>query len=362
MFKKVKSAFYCILMAYSIVAALLLLLIGYADRVDPASHPIIAMLTLGYPLVIILNIIALAAWIFVKPSRSLLTVVALLLAYGPISNYCPMNPTSAPRNGEMQVVSFNIKSWSKWKPDSSECFIAEHLAAMNADIVCLQEACTSDQNMKAIDSIMLQVYPHKDTAYFNQKGNMQIVYSKYPILKHEAIPYESKNNHSTAFFLHYQGDTLLVVNNHFESNCLIPADRADFDSLVSGDVNTNQARQKTRSLISKVAAATAIRAPQAVAVGQYIDRHSNLPTIVCGDFNDGPNSYVHYQIAKRLTDCYTTAGLGPGTSYNESHFYFRIDHIFCSKQFESVRTLVEKNASFSDHYPIITWLKPTAKD
>lgn len=362
MFKKVKSAVCYVLMAYSIVAGLLLLLIGYADRVDPASHPMIATLTLGYPFVIILNLIALAAWIFVKPLRAIIPVMALILAFGPVRSYCPINPITRSTDGDMKVVSFNIKSWSMWKPDSSECFIAQHLADMDADIVCLQEASTSDKNMEAIDSIMLSVYPHKDTAYYKEKGNMQILYSKYPILKHERIPYESKNNHSTAFYLNYDGDTLLVVNNHFESNCLIPADRADFDSIVSGDVNTNQAREKTRSLMSKVAAATAIRAPQAVAVGLYLDRHSNLPTIVCGDFNDGPNSYVHHQMASRLTDCYATTGFGPGTSYHESHFYFRIDHIFCSKQFEPVRTLVEKNASLSDHYPIITWLKPTAKD
>jgi len=362
MLETIKKVVCCILMAYSIVAGLLLLLIGYADRVSPAEHPIVAALTLAYPAAIALNVLAIALWILAKSWRVFIPVVALILAFSPVRNYCPFNPMIEPVSGEFQVVSLNVQSWSKWKPDSSECFIAQHLAGLNADIVCLQEASTSDQNMKAIDEIMHEVYPYKDTAYYRQKGTMQIVYSKHRIMGHEPIPYESKNNHSTAFFLEYNGDTLLVVNNHLESNSIIPSDKAEFDSIVTGEADSHQARQTTRSLLDKVAASAKLRAPQAEIVGDYIDLHSNLPTIVCGDFNDGPNSYAHYQMHKRLTDCYASAGFGPGTSYHENHFFFRIDHIFCSDEFNPVRTLVEKDPSLSDHYPIITWLKPVAKD
>jgi len=349
-------------MAYSVVAALLLVLLGYADRIDPVAHPMIATLTLAYPFAIVLNLLAFVAWLFVKPSRSLLPIAAFVMAYGPVRSYCPMNPMRQTEGGEFKVVSLNVESWTKWKPDSSGCFIAHYLAEQQADVVCLQEASTDNAKMETIDSIMLAAYPYKDTAYVRQKGNMQMLYSKHPIARHENIPYESKNNHSTAFYILCGGDTVLIVNNHFESNCLIPADRAAFDSIVSGEVGTGEARQQARGLLGKVAAAASIRAPQAVAVAEYVDSHAAMPIILCGDFNDGPNSFAHYQMAKRLTDCYAEAGLGPGTSYHESHFYFRIDHIFCSKHFTPARAEVDKNGSLSDHYPVIAWLKRYAKD
>lgn len=351
-----------ILTAFCILTAILLIAIGYADRVSPEQHPIVATVTLAYPAAIILNLLALAVCLFLKPSRSFLPIVAFVMAFSPVRNYCPFNLKNNIDEADLKIVSFNIMSWNKWKGDTTECFIAKHLARMNADIMCLQEASTSDVRQKEIDRIMQAVYPYRDTAYIKQKGNMEVLYSKTPILRHERIFYESANNHSTAFYIQRGSDTILVINNHFESNCLIAADKAAFDSIVKGESSTHYTTVKTKSLLEKVAIAASKRGPQAIAVGEYIDRHTTMPIILCGDFNDGPNSFVHRQMAKRLTDCYVSAGFGPGISYHESHFYFRIDHIFCSKDFIPVRAEIYKNDSLSDHYPVVAWVKTAAKD
>lgn len=360
--KKFGKIIFYVLLTVSLLAGLLLVLMGYADRFNPVEHPTIATLMLAYPVAIIINLIVLALCLFLKPRLAYVTVVAFILSFIPVRNYCPFYPMLDPIDCQLQVVSLNVKSWSQWKTDSSDCFIAEYLAGCNADIVCLQEASTSIDRLNLIDEKMKPVYPYQDTAYVGSTCNLQMIYSKHPILRHENIPYESKNNHSTAFYLKYNGDTLLVVNNHFESNSLAPTDRDAFDKIVKGEAESAYAKEKSYSLFEKVKHATIKRAPQAEAVAQYLDQHEGTPTILCGDFNDGPNSYAHYLISKRLKDCYAHSGFGPGISYHEDHFYFRIDHIFCSEQFKPYRSVVDKNKTLSDHYPIITWFNLAAKD
>jgi len=74
--------------------------------------------------------------------------------------------------------------------------------------------------------------------------------------------------------------------------------------------------------------------------------------IVCGDFNDSPLSYAHRVIGKELDDAFVQSGNGFGISYNQNHFYFRIDHILLSKNLESYQCTVDKTIKSSDHYPI----------
>ena len=54
------------------------------------------------------------------------------------------------------------------------------------------------------------------------------LYSKYPILSTERIPFDSDINLSVAYRIKVGKDTVLVVNNHLESNNMTKADKAGF--------------------------------------------------------------------------------------------------------------------------------------
>ena len=56
-----------------------------------------------------------------------------------------------------------------------------------------------------------------------------------------------------------------------------------------------------------------------------------------------------------LTDAYASTGFGPGITYYEDFFLFRIDYIMHSKNLKSHKTTVER-VKFSDHYPVLTYL------
>ena len=154
---------------------------------------------------------------------------------------------------------------------------------------------------------------------------------------------------------------LLVINNHLETTHLSTEDRQHYQEIIKGKVKRDTLKEESILLLSKLGNSSAIRAKQAEAVHEYIEAHRQYPMIVCGDFNDSPISYSRRIIAKGLTDCFVETGLGVGLSYNQKGFYFRIDHILCSKDIQPYNCEIDNEMDASDHYPIICRLKMTDK-
>ena len=60
-----------------------------------------------------------------------------------------------------------------------------------------------------------------------------MVLSKYPIVKKEYVQYESKSNHSCAFWLLTgRADTTILVANHLESTALPERVKERFKNMV----------------------------------------------------------------------------------------------------------------------------------
>ena len=141
------------------------------------------------------------------------------------------------------------------------------------------------------------------------------------------------------------------VNNHLESNKLREKDKAVYREMIK-DPDKVKVSEGARILIGKLAEASAIRALQADSIAKLVAGFRGGGVIVCGDFNDSPLSYAHRVIGKELDDAFVQSGNGFGISYNQNHFYFRIDHILLSKNLESYQCTVDKTIKSSDHYPI----------
>ena len=187
------------------------------------------------------------------------------------------------------------------------------------------------------------------------------IHTRFPIIKRERIEYPSVANGSVAWWLKVDSDTLVVVNNHFESCHLNSEDRAQYRQIIKGEMPRDSIGSESKMLLVKLAEANAKRSGQVRAVLRYVEEHSQYPVIVCGDFNDNPISYSRHLMAKSLTDCFRETGRGIGLSYNQKAFSLRIDHIFCSKQLQPYNCKVDGEMDASDHNPILCWLKITGK-
>ena len=176
-------------------------------------------------------------------------------------------------------------------------------------------------------------------------------YSRFTLLSAHPVNYVSLNNGSIAYKIKVNGDTLLVVNNHLESNKLTEKDKEVYREMMK-DPDKQKVSQGSRLLIGKLAEASAIRASQADSVAKAIAACKYPTTIVCGDFNDGSISYTHRILTQKLDDAFTQSGKGLGISYNQNKFYFRIDNILISPNLKAYNCTVDRSIKASDHYPI----------
>jgi endonuclease/exonuclease/phosphatase family metal-dependent hydrolase len=357
MIRKLKIFTIQVIMGANIATIIIMILIGFSDRLNPTSFPMLSNVGLAFPLFIVLNLAFLVFWLLVKPRLALVPFLGFIVGYSPMRKYCPVNvPRSAP-HGAIKILSYNVWDWVGWEDsDHYQNPILQYIKQQNADIVCLQESNPDGFGKEVIDSVLAPLYAFRDTAK-RTGGDCISIYSKFPILSKEHIRYASRGNLSAAFRVMIHGDEVMVINNHFETTGLSPEEKTKFKEMLKGDAKAGVAKSTSRRLLHKLGEATAKRAPEADAVARFMAYHRDLPMIVCGDFNDSPISYVHRTVSKDLTDCYIETGFGPGISYHHSGFFVRIDNILCSDDFEPYDCHVDRKMATSDHYPIITWLK-----
>ena len=266
--------------------------------------------------------------------------------------------------GAIRLVSYNVCAYGgNYKYENGFEVVRKYLAEEEPDIVCLQE--DADTWRRYVFQEYQKFLPYNDTIVlvntaqcFNALG----IHTRYPILKRDRINYSTqKANGSAAWWLKVGADTLIVVNNHFESCHLDTTDREQYRQLIRGKMSSDSAQAESKLLMLKLADANAKRSEQIRTVLRYVEEHRQYPVVVCGDFNDSPISYSRHAMGQVLTDCFRETGRGIGLSYNQKAFAFRIDHVFCSKDIQPYNCKIDSKMDASDHYPVLCWLKINRK-
>ena len=359
MIKQLKQFTVNLIAGANVATVVLMLATGFSDRLNPADHPLLACSGMMFPVFALTNLGFLLFWLVVTWRKVWIPIVGFLLAFQPVKTYMPLNPRQEVPEGAIKVLTYNVCSYGgNFKYDDAFERIVGYLDEQQADIVCLQEDVDSWRRY-AFDYYR-KVYPYNDTTIFVQNElsfNGMGIHTRYPILRKERIPYESLANGSVAYFLQVGDDTLLVVNNHLEGTHLSKEDRTRYKDMLRGDMQTDTVKAESIHIIDKLGQSAAKRAPEAEAVRRYISEHSQYPVIVCGDFNDTPISYARRTMAQGLTDCFIASGCGIGLSYNQKGFWVRIDNILCSSHFTPYNCQVDSKIDFSDHNPMMCWLK-----
>ena len=359
MVKQLKNFTVQMLTGANVATVVVMLLVGYSDHLDPTDHPMLSIVGMAFPFFLLVNMAFLLFWLIFKCTRAWVPFVGFVFAYIPISLYMPLHTSQEIPEDAIKLVSYNVCAYGgNYKYENGFEKVRDYLQEQQADIVCVQE--DADTWRRYVLREYAKILPYNDTLIISNSGqtfNALGIHTRFPIVKRERIVYPSLANGSAAWWLKVGEDTLIVVNNHFESCHLTSEDRKQYRHIIKGEMSRDSLRAESTLLLVKLAEANAKRSSQIRTVKDYVEKHADYPIIVCGDFNDNPISYSRHTMGEVLTDCFVATGRGVGLSYNQKAFSFRIDHIFCSKDIQPYNCQIDEKMDASDHYPVICWLK-----
>jgi len=234
------------------------------------------------------------------------------------------------------------------------------------DIACFQEMVAGDSLKHTINYIgefpkklgmKYYYYSYKPAYDFDFKHHFgNIIFSRYPLINQTTLEYKPYDYNSV--FQHADvvkgRDTFRIFNIHLQSLRFSPENMKYIsDPTQSGNDNIKE----SKSILAKFRTGFIRRYRQANHVRKQMNK-SKYPIILCGDFNDVPNSYAYNTIGTNFKNAFTECGYGIGATYSGILPTLRIDNIFCDTLFE-VKQFTRIKKRLSDHYPIIADLEIT---
>lgn len=315
----------------------------------PAGNTAKAMTVYVLPILVIGNVILLVYWLIRRKWYwAVLPFVTLLCCIKYTGTYLQLRGDSSADETKpgIKISTFNVGSFGR----ETSGFMAQDILNMmkqeRVDILCIQEYVEDSGDKKNSDSYRTY-FP-----YFVRGKNDMIIYSKYPITSSKNMPFEMTNNSAMWANINIDGKIIKVFNVHLETTGINGTlHQVAKISLKGGEVDNGGLASAffgnyTMGMIARGGQANQIAMER---------MQSQIPCIVCGDFNDVPYSYVYNQMLGDLTDGFKECGSGLMTTFRGKKAV-RIDYIFHSNSMEG-QSYYKKEVTYSDHYPVFMKVK-----
>ena len=108
MIKQLKSFVVNLIAGANVATILLMLLAGFSDRVNPASHPYLSVMGMTFPIFLVVNLLFLFFWLTVKWKKAWIPIVGFAAAYMPITLFMPVNLRQDVPEGAIKLISYNV--------------------------------------------------------------------------------------------------------------------------------------------------------------------------------------------------------------------------------------------------------------
>nr|WP_230080303.1 endonuclease/exonuclease/phosphatase family protein [Winogradskyella marina] len=269
----------------------------------------------------------------------LLSLVVLLLGWSYINSMYKFSSSSDVKDdANFSVMSFNVRLFNRfdWLPRKTiKEDILKFIKSEEPDILCLQE-------YRSGDPISLDGYYDFNARYTEGIKSGQTIFSKFPIINSGSLEFPNTYNNAIFVDIVKQTDTLRVYTFHLQSSGI--------------ETDVEKLKKETSGHLFKQVRST-FRAQQD-QVELFLDHKSksNYKTIITGDFNNTPYSYIYRMIkGDEFNDTFEAAGNGFGRTYDFKFFPLRIDFILADESF-TVNGFKTFDVKLSDHYPIKTTL------
>ncbi len=320
--------------------------------VNPAKFSWLSFFGTAFPWLLLSNIILGGIWTWNGNRFAFYHLGILLFGWQYITGFIgfDMGKDAVPESA-LTVATHNLggiylgkaasDSWREKRASAYAAFLQENGFP---DILCTQE--TSGKFYRLLAAKM--GYPYT----FNLKKGT-VILSRFPIVAGGDVQFENTSNSTLWADIKVADKKVVrVYNVHLQSNRVT---KTTTKVIEKGELDEGETWQDIGFVLGRVGSATSLRAEQAQKLSEHIAA-CKLPVIICGDFNDTPNSYVYSLLSQGFHDTFRQKGLGLGTTFAGSLPLLRIDYILTEKSILTFSCRTIRDGDFSDHYPVFSAL------
>jgi len=360
----------------NIIVAAVFLLACCNSFLHPDKWWFISLLGLIFPALLLIVFGFFIFWLFLSARRwAFISLIALIIGWKNIHSFFAFHISSTFKNEKqasaLRVLTWNVRSWDEFITAKAGASghrekMMEFLQQQNADVMCFQEFFESHNPKELPDNIVYMQkqlnYPYYFFShdYHRYDGVLEtgvIIFSRYPIINTLQQKFKkSANIRATesliAADIDVNGKTVRIFTTHLQSVLFRSKDFRNIEIIKNADDSMLLA---SKSIIKKLKRAYSFRSAQADLVRQVMDT-SNRLNIICGDFNDVPNSYTYFHIRANMQDAFIKKGLGIGRTYVNLSPTLRIDYILAAPGF-TVLQCKNFKLPYSDHHPVVADLQ-----
>ena len=331
----------------------------FGGNVNPAGNTARSLLVYALPVLIIGNAVLLLYWLIMRRWHwALIPFITLLCCIPYISTlYQFGEPGEAvEKQPGLKIATYNVALFGREASGFMAQDILSEMKKQKVDICCFQEYSDHSGDKKNSDSYK-EYFP-----YMVMGQHDMVVYSRYPIVRSKNIPFEMTNNSAMWVEVKVEDQVIRVYNAHLETTGI----NGTLHRAAKAQVNTGietESNRLLRALYGNYTIGMMARAGQANVLAMDM-RESEVPVIVCGDFNDVPYSYVYNTMLGDKVDGFKECGSGYMYTFRGGKKNVRIDYIFHDKVFKGM-TYYKKELTYSDHYPVFMKLdinKPNSEE
>lgn len=352
------------LITVNIIVILVFLLSCLAPYTNPQRYWWIAVAGLGFHFLGLIVACFAVGWTLLRKKIAWLSVIALLFSFKSLSvSFAFHKSTPLPaekKQGSIRITSWNVARFIEWKRNNNKgsrqrLKILEQIRENGGDILCLQEFFHSPDSMyyNNIEEITAMGYPYHYFSY-DPDGYRQfigsIIFSRLPIIDTGLVRYFRPSMPEALVYADIKAgeDTIRVFTTHLQS---VQFRRDDYRAMHNVKKAEDSFFVNTKTVLGKVKKGLVYRSSQARIVRSILDS-SPYPSVLCGDFNDIPNSYTYFTIRGDMKDAFLEkGGAGIGRTFSTLSPTLRIDYILTDPAF-SVQGFERIPRQNSDHYMI----------
>lgn len=344
----------------NVIVSVLFLIACLSPYVNPARWWMIGFTGLIVPYLVITLILFLIFWLTVRPVWAWLPILTLAIGWQQLSVVFAWHPgagfTKRKTANSLRIIDWNVQSFNGLTNNKEvkrliPSEVAASILKQEPDVICLQEFNSAD-NADNI-SLFTRQYPYHffSRDYERAGAGYQsgcIIFSKYPMIDSGKIKYKVAESLIYADILK-GSDTIRVYTTHLQSFKFKKEDYNDMEKIREQDDKTFSA---SRNLLRKMKLAFSRRGLQADMVREQMDK-SPYPSVICGDFNDVPNSYVYFRIKGGYQDAFLQKGFAIGRTFIALAPTLRIDYILADRKFE-IKQFDMIDEDLSDHIMLVS--------